>query len=529
MWKPVIIIILFFSSHALIAQDWKQYPYEPGGSLIFFPSDEGRHPDEPVEWWYTTGHLTGETTGRTYSFMLSYFYSPVSSFDGFRIFNICDDESGMFFTDTKPLVYSTLSTDSLNIVADLYNAGTEHWHNMVDTYGSAIPFTYVLSAESQGASINLEYDAFKPPLILADSGLLDQGPEAYTYYYSLTGIDVTGTVNFNGTAENVNGSAWIDKQYGTVNPSEGLEYEWFSIQLSNGMDINLNNIFTADNDVPETLKYRLLCAYVDEQNRFTTSSFNIERLKYNYTVDRMRCYSGKWRLTCSEHNIDLIISSIHSDNEVILPFRFFEGPTYISGTVDGIPVEGKGFAELLHSYDKPDIGIRSITNLWEESTALQWVLKNPDYGNPLKYDLEYSIDNRETFNLIARDLTDTLYYWDSSSLSGEIDIWLKVRAYSIDTTLVDSCVVRLGPVTGIGNTGPVLNVNIFPNPNNGHFTISGEGISKIEIFNTNSRNIFKSIVNDNVIDINISTQAPGLYFIKIFLSEGIITRKIILF
>ncbi|MBS0011784.1 MAG: hypothetical protein KFF49_10270, partial [Bacteroidales bacterium] len=88
MWKPAIIIILLFCSHTLFAQSWKVYPYNPEGSLISFPDDEGRHPDEPVEWWYTTGHLTGGSTGKRYSYMLSYFYRPVSVFDGFRIFNI---------------------------------------------------------------------------------------------------------------------------------------------------------------------------------------------------------------------------------------------------------------------------------------------------------------------------------------------------------------------------------------------------------------------------------------------------------
>ena len=42
---------LYFSFHG-IAQDWKVYPHTPEGSRISFPKDEGRHPNDSVEWWY---------------------------------------------------------------------------------------------------------------------------------------------------------------------------------------------------------------------------------------------------------------------------------------------------------------------------------------------------------------------------------------------------------------------------------------------------------------------------------------------
>ena len=68
-----LLLLLLFS--ALIfnsnAQPWKVYPYQPEGSLVGFPEDEGFHPEEPVEWWYINGTLTGETTGKDYSFMIS--------------------------------------------------------------------------------------------------------------------------------------------------------------------------------------------------------------------------------------------------------------------------------------------------------------------------------------------------------------------------------------------------------------------------------------------------------------------------
>lgn len=73
MKNPVVVAcaLLFLTSNFTSAQTWKNYPYAPQGSLITFPADEGWHPSEPVEWWYTCGHLTGDSTGNSYSYMLT--------------------------------------------------------------------------------------------------------------------------------------------------------------------------------------------------------------------------------------------------------------------------------------------------------------------------------------------------------------------------------------------------------------------------------------------------------------------------
>ena len=74
--KIVLFTLLTLSSFSSFSQDWKSYPYNPVGSQISFPNDEGQHIDEPIEWWYSTGHLTGNASGTNYSYMLSYFYYP---------------------------------------------------------------------------------------------------------------------------------------------------------------------------------------------------------------------------------------------------------------------------------------------------------------------------------------------------------------------------------------------------------------------------------------------------------------------
>ena len=518
MKKALIFYIFIFSSLTIFSQGWKVYPYTPPGSRISFPIDEGRHSSEPTEWWYSSGHLTGETTGKHYSYMLSYFYNPVSSFDGFRIFNISDDDIGLFSDETMALNYTILATDSFNIEADIFMGGTEFWRNKTDIHGKLLPFEYELSAESSSGALNLEYDALKPPLILADSGFLYQGEAEYTYYYSLTKNAVSGTITYNGITENVSGTSWIDRQYGTFNPSNGQEYEWFCVQLSNGMDINIYNVFTSNDEIPDNSTFRIFSAYIDETTQQTTSDFEIERLKYTYMPDSLMCYSQEWRITSSIFNLDLLVSTLHSNSEVQLPFRFYEGSTRVTGTVDGNEVTGIGFAELFHSYEKPIISIPDTTNLWDDLTPITWQLNNPDDGNPLKYDLEYSINNQQTFLPIIKELADTFYYWDSPPILGAESCWLKVTGYSIDTTLINSNAIKY-------TTYPVFTDNIenqnliklYPNPNNGIVNIELGSLKNVSInvLTINGQLIFqKENINSGSYQFELKEFA-GIYFIEV--------------
>lgn len=491
--------------------------------------DEGRHISEPVEWWYTSGHLTGESTGIHYSYMLTYFYNPQFSFDGFRIFNLSNDDEGQFFDETNALTYNTLATDSLNIEANIFLGGTDTWRNKTDSSGNSLPFEYEISASAGNGSLSMEYSALKPPLILADSGFLYQGATDYTFYYSQTKNEVNGTITFNGITEDVTGTSWIDRQYGVFNPSTGQEYEWLCIQLSNEMDINVYNIFTSDDRIPDTITFKILSVYVDDATQYTTSDFELIRLEYSYMPDSLRCYSQKWRLTSTLNELDIVISTLNSDNEVQLPFRFYEGSTTIEGTVNGASVTGIGFAELLHSYEKPDILITN-TSMWDQDTTITWQIGNPDDGNPLKYDLEYSVDNQLNFLPIVSQHADTFYYWDASPVSEVDTSWIRVTGYSVDTTLQNSDITTLivGNNTYLQEPDIQISLKVYPNPSSGQFTFEGEGIQTIEIADFTGRIIYSSsnIQTKHIID--LSGHARGIYYVKAAAFSGSIFKKLIL-
>ena len=533
--KTTLITLFFLITLSGFSQAWKTYTYNPvttPASQINFPVDEGRHTGEVLEWWYTSGHIT-TASNKKYSFMLTYFWRPTSvsvfNFDGFRILNITDDSDGTFYQDTKAVnSYTTLSETGFDIGASLFPSGTEYWRNKLDGSSDPIPFEYELSASSASVSVDFNLETTKRPLIVGGDGLFDQGLASYTYYYSQTENNITGSLTVNGITETVTGTAWIDRQYGNFNPFTGEDYEWFSIKLDNGTDLNLWNIFNASREIPNDPKYKILSAYVDENQstQYTIDDFEIERLEYFFTPDNLKNYSKKWRLTSASKNIDLIITSNYQDSEVNiteLSFRFFEGATTISGTIDGNPVSGVGFAELLHNYEDPDVSFTSPTGgAYSTSSAITWDVNNPDDGRPLQYDLEYSIDNKVSFHPIVQGLTTNSYTWGGAGINNSDDVWFKVKAYSIDNTLNSEIVSTLSSsVTLEVNDFKENHIIIYPNPVQNILTLKLDkplNKASIKIVDMVGKTILnKKVLSDNqlIIKTELNDLPQGIYFLKV--------------
>ncbi|HWB62673.1 MAG TPA: lipocalin-like domain-containing protein [Chitinophagales bacterium] len=466
-YLSLFLIAFFCAAPNLYAQSWKTYPYHQTGSVLNFPRDEGYHPGEVVEWWYTNAHITGDSTGTDYSYMLTYFYYPTFGFDGFRILELSNETTGQFAQETQPCHYPTLSQDHLEIGANVGISGSTHeqWTTLKDSLNNLVPFQYHINATGSSGALNVTYNCIRRPLMVGGTGFLYEGITGYTYYYSETELQVTGTITLNGVTEPVHGIAWVDRQWGQFDPSNGEKYTWMSLQLSNGYGYNLWNIFNTANQIPDTSTYRFCSIYMNDSTDTTLSDFTLQRLQYVYSSDHAKCYDQKWRLT--DGNTDLTLTATHSNNEVTLPFRFFEGSMDIAGTVNGSSVTGVGYVELLHSFSNPQIAITSPTGhrYWDASTPVTWHLSNPDDGDPLFYDVEVSTDNRATYTKIAHALTDTSFSW-APSLPNGTEGWFRVTAYSIDSTLAGTAVSDSSFI--LGTTGiramQVDNAKCYPNP-----------------------------------------------------------------
>ena len=435
--KRVLVLICFLISSLinLQAQSWKQYPYNQPGSVIFFPADEGNHSNQPDEWWYMNAHLRGLTTGKTYSIMLTFFYKQTSGTVGYRIFNIADDSLKQFYPNAVACNYTTLSNSQLEIRALTAAGKNEHWITKRNAQNQLVPFEYQLSATSPSGSIQLDLVNMKRPLMVGTDGYLNQGSNGYTYYYSFTHLNISGTLTLNGLSESVIGVGWMDHQYGLLESTVQETYEWFSIQLSNGMALNLWSIFTSQNQIPNSLNFRHCSMYLNEQKDTTFFNFDLRRLKYAFMPTSGNCYSQKWRLIWE--NYDLTFTTVQTNCELPTSSKFYEGSITVQGTINDTAVTGIGFAELIHKYKKPMVDFLMVKKdeVQANSILLKWNNINSDDGCPLYYDLDLSNNNGASFKNIAKGITATQFSWDTTGSGVKNSSLLRVTGYSIDSTL----------------------------------------------------------------------------------------------
>lgn len=534
MKKYILVLIVAFLASSLFAQAWKSYPNTAPNSLLTFPNDEGWHEQEPIEWWYTNAHVKGQNTGHEYAIMMTFFAYDTAFIDGFRILNISDETTGTFRTETSFMKYPVMAKDHLEIKAtNLFGTEEERWYTKTDANGALLPFQYRIESHGLPGAINLDYDAFKPPLIVADSGYLNQGIINYTYYYSQTGMNVTGEITFEGVTEPVVGVGWIDRQYGSFDPSTGEAYEWFSLQLSNGMDFNLWNIFANDGTIPNNSKYRILAMYIDENTSQTISDFEIERPKYAYTTLTNNCYANQWHLTSDTLDIDLTITIQGKDDEVLTPFAFLEGSTKIEGTIQGQAVTGKGFAELLHRYEPPNMAFvapgPSNNPSWDASQPITWQLLNPDEGRPIQYDVWVKQQNLSEYTRVATGLADTAFVWDYTGFPNDV-YWFKVVGYSSDKTLIDSIETNQAyALLPDAVTSPSLaqKIKINPNPAISTIEVTCDCLGTAQLMDLQGKEVFAtfSLRKNEKRTIDVSDLDNGTYLMLVEMDGRVFSRK----
>jgi hypothetical protein len=92
--------------------------------------------------------------------------------------------------------------------------------------------------------------------------------------------------------------------------------------------------------------------------------------------------------------------------------------------------------------------------------------------------------------------------------------------------------VDVTKTTGIAENQSQTNVSVYPNPSNGQFqfTVDGSHVAKnckMEIYNVLGERIYKFDITNTKSDIDLSNQTNGIYFVKIYTGQTILTKRIV--
>lgn len=162
-----------------------------------------------------------------------------------------------------------------------------------------------------------------------------------------------------------------------------------------------------------------------------------------------------------------------------------------------------------------------IERYWEDFYA--WIILNDNCFNTTPPIGNFFVSN--TF------YTDTLSNQTTTTFVNQTKA--KYRILAVDTlTHLTSCHSNIAVVDLLSRveekTANKNTVYVYPNPNNGNFTIAlpPNQQAEVEIYNLSGQLIKKAAIKDNG-SIDISRQPNGIYFVKIIDKQQVITQKII--
>ncbi|MFT6983630.1 MAG: putative secreted hydrolase [Crocinitomicaceae bacterium] len=220
-------------------------------SAIQLPRDQYAHTSAPTEWWWHIGTLVDKTSGEKFGFeinaanmygtgMIQICLSDVKEKEHYQSFELLagcptdwaqNDSSEDWFVNLKaPAVNPTSSISMSAPKEDPTNMSVQS--SFTSKSGKVISFDLQLNQSGEelivwGTGIHNVY----PPSTQHSLPI-----QQNNYYYSLTNLKASGTITIGDVIHNVDGTTWMDHEYGAFPPST----KWLlqDIQLDNGVAIS---------------------------------------------------------------------------------------------------------------------------------------------------------------------------------------------------------------------------------------------------------------------------------------------------
>jgi predicted secreted hydrolase len=318
-----------------------------------FPADHGPHPDFQTEWWYFTGNVQ-TSGGRHFGYQLTFFRRALLPP------TLRQERASAWATDQVYLAHFALT----DVAGERYRAFERFSRGAAGLAGAqappfrvwledwqveeSAPGVYRMRASQDGLGLDLTLTDQKGPLLQGDQGYSPKGPERgnASYYYSLTRLTTSGTVQIGATPYPVSGLSWMDHEYSTsaLAPDQ-VGWDWFSLQLDDGSELMVFQIRKQDGSVDPFSSGTFITA--DGQ----TIPLSRDDLKIVVSGTWRSPHSGatypaRWQVSVPAANLTLEIAPHLADQELNVSYAYWEGAVQVSGARAGRPVGGNGYVEL---------------------------------------------------------------------------------------------------------------------------------------------------------------------------------------
>ena len=209
-----------------------------------FPEDFGAHPEFKSEWWYLTSTLKnteGEDVGVQFTIFRQGLRptppgeSPWQSGQVYMAHVAVSDVAERVHLHDQRLARAHPAGAGVEL-EPRPRVFLEDWQ-LTGTLESRAQFS-VNAKSAEGFYIDLEFIQTQPILRQGNQGLSLKGPDQASFYYSFPSLAARGQVTVGETVHDVEGKAWLDREWSTSVLGEGLVgWDWFALHLEDDREL----------------------------------------------------------------------------------------------------------------------------------------------------------------------------------------------------------------------------------------------------------------------------------------------------
>lgn len=335
---------------------------------VSLPRDLAAHADVQTEWWYYTGHAVTDS-GRKFGFELV-FFKRRTDLDRFAVIPLRLIGNPFFFahfaiTDHSSRTFRYSHRKSSNGRLDLpATASEEHFYlRLGDWTARSASETHVLSASlNEEVFFEASLTPSKPVVLNGINGVSYKDEGEASRYFSYTRMQLEGDLTTQGQVEHFTGTAWMDREFGTWEPTENQKgWDWFSIQLDNGCELMVYQLRNPKGE-PTRFSTGKFNAADGTTSSIAADSFSIEVTETWESPRSDAVYPSGWRLSVPDFGLELEIEPVLKDQELdtrgTTMIVYWEGACSVKGQLGDEPVGGNAYVELVgydRSHEKPDL------------------------------------------------------------------------------------------------------------------------------------------------------------------------------
>jgi predicted secreted hydrolase len=334
-----------------LAADWKTAA--PGWSYEF-PRDHHSHREFKTEWWYFTGNLF-DAAGRRFGYELTFFREgirPATSRDPGASRFIVDDLKFAHFAITDVTGKQFRFEQKVNRGA-FGEAGFDDAQRLAWIENWALELTgedeFQLRAATSFGALRLHLRGAKASAIHGENGVSTKTADgtAASHYYSLTRLETSGELTFEGTKFEAHGASWFDHEWSTSQLGRGhVGWDWVCLQWEDGSELMLYRMRLGNGEADPASSGTWI-APDGTTKHLRASDFQMTPLEFWESKKSGGRYPVAWQVTIPGEKIEFTLKRALEEQELrIDPITYWEGAIDANGTRDGRTLTGRGYLEL---------------------------------------------------------------------------------------------------------------------------------------------------------------------------------------